>query len=322
MALLAGTLDGCYRIDTAALGAGGPAPERTLDAAVHRLRSTPDGAVAAAEDGLFRTADGREWERLLAADLRSVHVGGEWAAGTADGRLLRSADGSEWTEHRVTVEGAPDPGEHPRTDDDAPSVRTITGAGGSLWVGFEVGGVYRSRDGGDTWLPRVAGVHDDVHHLTPVVIDGKTGLVAACGNGCYVLPTSERTWWRLDTGFEDFWYNYHRESLVHDGRLHLGANAWGPEAPGGRLFEVPIDPGRGALPFDGRDARVVPFPDDDEAFPLSWAVHDGTVYAGTMRARDGFEQTAPAPLLRRSDDGPRYESVVEVPAAPRTLAVV
>lgn len=303
--LLAGTLDGCYRIGDVAT----PAAERTLGAAVHRLRSTPEGAVAATEDGLYRTTDGRDWERHCDAALRSALVADAWYAGTEDGRVLRAEDGTTWTDHGSVATRT-----HRRTLED-PSVRTLAATGDTLWAGLEVGGVYVSPDGGRTWQSRVPGVHDDVHHLTPVA---DRGVVAACGNGCYLTTDRGESWRRLDTGFEDFWYNYHRESLVHDGRLHLAANAWGPEAPGGRLFECSL-PADG--PLDGRDARVVPFPNDDEAFPLSWAVHDGTVYAGTMRVVDGFEQTAPAPLLRRTtDDTPRYESVLELPAAPRTLA--
>ncbi|PSQ58551.1 hypothetical protein BRD18_05505 [Halobacteriales archaeon SW_7_71_33] len=344
MPMIAGTLEGCYLLTDRDLAPGTEAdPERTLDRPVYRVRSFDGAVLAATDDGPYRTVDGRAWTPLgpgVGVGVRSVLVADGTYVGTDDGRVLRSPAGSgtadptdgEWTECAEFT----DPRRRNRTPDEAPSVRTLAAADGVLLAGLEVGGVVASHDGGGTWTDRTAGVHDDVHHLLPV----GGGVLAACGNGCYWTTDAGRSWRRLDTGFEDFWYNYHRESLARDGTLHLGANAWGPEAPGGRLFELDVpaprradpttgtDPTAGAAPtdrpLDGRDARAVPYPNDDRAFPLSWAAHDGDVYAGTMGVAGGFEQYAPAPLLCRVADGEgvRYERAAEVPTAPRSLAVL
>ncbi len=39
--------------------------------------------------------------------------------------------------------------------------------------------------------------------------------------------TFER-WDRFDTDFREFWYNYHRESIVVDGQVYTSVNGWGP----------------------------------------------------------------------------------------------
>jgi len=176
-----------------------------------------------------------------------------------------------------------------------------------LAVGIEPGGVYLSVDGGETWSARSAGVHDDVHHLLAL---GADEYVAACGNGLYRTDDAGRTWLRQDTDFRDFWFNYFRESHSHEGTLYASANGWGPVAPGGALFEV----------TDDGTVERYPYPGENESFVISWAVQDGTVYAGTMDVRDGFGQYEPARILRREERG-WFESGT-VPAGARTLATV
>lgn len=308
MHLVAGTLDGAYRVSTA----DGTA-ERTTEATVYRVHAGPDGGVlAGTEEGVLHSADGHEWARRgdLRAGIRAVLTADDaWYAGGDAATVYRSDDcGDTWT----ACGGIDALADRERWRDRAPGddavVRTLATVGGTLLAGIETGGVLASPDGGDTWLDRSDGIHDDVHHL--LVDDGT--VLAACGNGCYRSIDAGRSWRRLDVDFRDFWFNYHREAARHDGAYHLGANGWGPEAPGGRLFELPVDAD------DGRESAVVPYPGEDEAFPVGWARADGTLYAGTMTVTDGFGQYDPAWVLRRTADG--WERAVEVPTAPRSLA--
>lgn len=312
MVLLVGTFDGLFSVTRD----GDPDPERRLDATVHRLHSTPDGCIAATESGLYRTTDGVAWDHVTdlpgAAVSTAVSPDGErWYVGTEPAAVhVSTDDGATWHELDA-LQSLPD---RERWRDRAPgtdaSVRTMAvhqGAPDRLAVGIEPGGVYLSVDGGETWSARSAGVHDDVHHLLALEADE---YVAACGNGLYRTEDAGRTWLRQDTDFRDFWFNYFRESCHHDGTLYTAANAWGPAAPGGALFEA----------AEGGEVDRLPYPGENESFPISWAADDGTVYAGTIDVQDGFGQHEPARILRREERG--WFEAATVPAGARTLAIV
>lgn len=312
MALLVGTFDGVFLLSD------GPAetPERRLDAKVHRLRSTDDGCIAATASGLYRTSDGREWTHVAEFPGEAVSTvvspnGDSWYVGTKPAAVHVSTDDGESWHELDRLKSLPDRDRwHDRAPGGAASVRTMAvhpGAPERLAVGIEPGGVYLSVDGGETWSARSDGVHDDVHHLLALDADE---YVAACGNGLYRTDDAGRTWRRRDTDFRDFWFNYFRETLRHDGTFYAAANGWGPADPGGALFET----------TDDGDPRRLPYPGEDESFVVSWAVHDGTVYAGTMDVTDGFGQHEPARLLRREQHG--WFEAGTVPAAARTLATV
>lgn len=311
MVLLVGTFDGLF-----ALNEDGTGPERQLDATVHRLHAVEDGCIAATETGLYRTTDGRTWDHVAefpgAVVATAVSPDSDrWYVGTDHAAVhLSTDDGASWRELDA-LQSLPD---RERWRDRAPgddaSVRTMAvhqDAPERLAVGIEPGGVYLSVDGGETWSARSAGVHDDVHHLLAL---GADEYVAACGNGLYRTDDAGRTWLRQDTDFRDFWFNYFRESRSHEGTLYASANGWGPVAPGGALFEV----------ADDGTVERYPYPGENESFVISWAVQDGTVYAGTMDVRDGFGQYEPARILRREERG-WFESGT-VPAGARTLATV
>ena len=54
---------------------------------------------------------------------------------------------------------------------------------GGVYIGVEEGGVYRSRDGGETWESLNEGLFWDVHTVTPV--QGGERIYATTGNGFY-----------------------------------------------------------------------------------------------------------------------------------------
>ncbi|WP_267642539.1 WD40/YVTN/BNR-like repeat-containing protein [Haloarchaeobius amylolyticus] len=314
MGLLIGTLDGLFHV-----GDGFETVERPLEERVNRLHVFGDEALAATSAGLYHSEGGWEWTKVesFAGPVHSMATtpdGDCWYVGISPAAVYVSEDGGEtWTES-ASFQNLPS---RDRWRDRAPgndaTVRTMavhSGAPDRLAVGVEPGGVFVSVDGGATWNERCAGVHDDVHHLLALGVDE---YLAATGNGLYGTDDAGRTWLRQDTDFRDFWFNYFRETVAHDGTLYAAANGWGPASPGGALFEASVD-------GTGREATRVPYPGEKESFVVSWAVDDDQVYAGTMRIQDGFEQHAPGQVLRREEHG--WIQVGEVPAAARSLATI
>lgn len=317
MAVLVGTHRGLYRTSDQSFDG----VERVLDCGtVNRLLDAParDGVLAATDEGLYHSSDGESWHDLgvpRSPVLSTVGTpeGERLFAGTRPVGLFASDDGGEtWTE-------LPGFGTLPTHDrwrghtfrEDA-HVRTLAvhpQAPDRVAAGIEPGGVVVSEDRGETWEPRNRGVHEDVHHL---LMPGPDEYVASCGNGLYRSTDRGETWLRLDTAFRDFWYNYFRETCVHDGALFAAAMAWGPAEPGGVVLrEV-----NGALERE-------PYPGGDESFVLSWTAAADALLAGTMRVdeEEGFRQTAPASLLERDGDQ-GWHVACEVPAGVRSLETV
>ena len=306
--LVCGTHRGLYRLD-------GPNddPTRTAECGrVYEVARSGDARLAATDEGLLRSPDGEDWRRLDGPDDPvSVLAGPETVLlGTGGADILRAqaaADG--WRFDPVGDLDAHPHGDRwrDRAPDGAPSVRTLAvHPDDGVLAGLEPGGVYVFA--GDFWRRYGEGVHDDVHDLR-VLGDGS--VVAATGNGLYRTDGGDR-WYRLDTDFRDFWANYFRESVVHDGRLYASANRWGPEAPAG----VTLSAAAGDPAFD---AVADPLPAADPAFAISWAVVDGALVGGTMRVdEDGFAPEASAPLIRR--EGDEWILGAELPAGVTSLS--
>jgi photosystem II stability/assembly factor-like uncharacterized protein len=285
MALLVGTAEGVYR----APGDDVTASELVLDAPqAYRLRALPefDGVFAATGDGLSRSADGGDtWtdEGVPGAPVSAV-------AASPDGRVLyagtddpadvyvRHRDEEEWT-RRDGLRRFPDRDRWDnftggarvralRTDPDAPD-RVV--------AAVEAVGVYVSGDGGETWERRSRGVHEDVHDLRDL---GGGRWVASTGRGLYRTDDAGRTWLRLDTDRDRFWYSYYREALAHDGVLYASAQDRAAARHDAGAGGVLLASGDG-----GWTLRRVPFPVADDDFVTAWTVHDGAVYAGTEGGR-------------------------------------
>ncbi|MFB6096193.1 MAG: WD40/YVTN/BNR-like repeat-containing protein [Haloferacaceae archaeon] len=325
MTLLIGTPAGLYRVDAPATDGRGDAgdalvdAEPVVDAAVERVRVFDGVAYAATSSGLHRSTDGVEWERLevYGRDVTDALAtpDGRLFVGTAPVGIYHTEDRRHW----YRCDAATDLPDRERWRDrshrgDA-QVRTLAAhpdAPDRILAGIESGGVIATEDGGETWETRSTGVHDDVHHL--LAVDADT-VLAATGSGLYRTTDAGATWLRLDTDHRDFWHAYHRESVVHDGTLYAAALALGREemTRRGALFE-------GEVAADARTWRRVDHPGQDEAFVVSFGVHDGDLLAGTMRVRNGFERNQPARVLRRGDDG--WETLGRVPAAALSLAAL
>lgn len=295
--VVCGTHEGLYRLD-------GPFAEPTIVATCGRVRAvvhSGDARIAATDDGLLRSTDGRNWVDVgLSTQPTSVLAAPEtFVVGTRPVDVRRASSdpsGDGWQ-----FESVGDLSAHPhnerwrdRAPGSGPSVRTLTmHPDDGILAGLEPGGVYAFD--GDFWRRYGRGVHDDVHDLR--VLPGG-GVVAATGNGLYRTDDGG-TWYRVDTDFRDFWANYFRETIYHENRLYTSANRWGPERPSGVIFSAVTEGGG----LDGRPLENAPVPTDHPAFVISWTTTDGTVVGGTMRVGDGFEQTAPSPLVVRDGDG-------------------
>lgn len=230
--------------------------------------------------------------RLAVTDWNDS-VSSDWAESTA---FLDLPDRERWANRSPREEGS--------------QVRTLAvhpDAPERIVAGVEVGGVAVSDDRGETWHERSYGVHDDVHHLLTL---GPDEWVASCGNGMYRTRDAGRTWARRDTDFRDFWFNYHREAIEHDGRLYTAAMGWGPEEGHGAIFTTHED---------GTPERV-PFPGSDSSFVLSWTADDSRLFAGTMGVAEGFEQHELADVLVY--EGGAWSVAGTVPAGVKSTIVI
>jgi len=310
--LVVGSDDGAYLV-SGVYDDGETAVEQVLESGtVMRVRTFDgiDGVFAAATDGLYHSPDGEDWTTLDVPEeavysVGASPVGDRVYAGTRPARLYvtrTDADGwfaakPEWRELTAfgTLAAHDDWGIE--RHDGVAQVRDVVvpaDAPDRIVAGVEVGGVYVSDDGGDTWTDRaIEGVDaphtDDVHH---VLLRNKNSFVAATGSGLYRTTDAGRTWERLDDGRRQW---YFRESFEHDGVVVAGGS---PTPPNGwtddrdhALFEY-----RG-----GESLAAVSSPTPDEV-AVGWCASDEGALAATNRGT----------LLHREGDGWRRVGTVPV----------
>lgn len=297
MHLLAGTRRGVYRGPPDSFGAGAV---RVLDSdRVNRVRQFGQRTYAGTRSGLFRSLDGGEsWTKLVVPqeevfDVVECPVGKRLFVGTHPAHLYVSADGGEsWSECKRLLESSNrDSWNTPRHRDEA-HVRSLAAAGKDrIAAGIKVGGIQLSEDGGETWIERLDGAHDDIHHI---LVEGDDHWVASTGDGLYRTHDAGGSWTRLDANLDN---RYFRESFAHRGRLYASATAgppssWnGPSDTDAALYESDDD---------GTTFESVEYPGAPGEFVLSWTATDDKVYAGT---------SAGALLTRESDGWRRVGSI-------------
>lgn len=284
--LLAGTDDGVYRAD----GPRFETAEQVLDVGrVMRVRRFDgwDGTYAATHSGLYRSTDGgRSWTGLGVPREEVYSVlgdpGGERLyAGTHPAHLYVSEDRGETWQELTGFQDLPsrDQWHTPRHRNEA-HVRSLGAhpdAPDRVVAGVEVGGVHVSEDGGETWIERRSGVHDDVHH---VLIRGRDHYVASCGGGLYRTEDAGESWLRLDTDVD---HTYFREAFAHDGVLYAAAAR---SSPGTWRGERGADAALFESENDGDTLEEVPYPGQPEEVVLAWTADgDGRIVAGTNGGR-------------------------------------
>lgn len=177
--VLVGTVEGLHRVGD---GSGDGRAGGRSALAGHRVTALAGGKgdwLALLDGRSLLRGDGRDWEELATLDGRSatcvVAVPGGALVGTAEAHLVRVASdgateivaGFEEAEGRdgwYTPWGGP------------PDTRSLARApDGTLFANVHVGGILRSTDGGETWVPTID-VDADVHQ---VVAPGGAVLAAS-----------------------------------------------------------------------------------------------------------------------------------------------
>jgi hypothetical protein len=324
MTLLVGTDDGVYRTDDT-----GEDAARVLDAgAVNDLRQFEpcDGVFAATDSGLYHTADGGDsWDRydVPVEAVHSAYVSPDARrlyAGTSPPQVYRYDGDDEGWERSEAFAEFPTRDEWAwggNLDAGTSGARVVSLAGhpsqpSRVYAGVETVGVFRSDDGGDSWRACQRGLHADVHHLQ--VFDPET-VVAATGDGLYRTEDAGRTWVRLDTGRDLFWFSYFHETVIQDGVLYTSAQDR-TEARSDdferarsvlvRSTDVGERFGRESYPGETRTFGVE---GNLAEFVRAWAVEDGAVVGVTRSGR----------LLRREGD---WESLGRLPDGGRALLAI
>lgn len=285
MSLIVGTDRGVYTLDL-----DDPSPTPVLaDVEVRQLRQSADdeAAYAATRSGLYRSTDeGASWTALGVPHDEVVSVfetpdGAALFTGTQPAHVYRSTDDGATWERCEAFERLPGKASWAQLGPGGPQVRDLTGhpnAPGTVFAAVESEGVYATPDYGETWERRSRGLHADPHALHALAQDA---LVASCGRGLYRTRDAGRTWIRVDTDRELFWYSYYREAHVSDGVLYASAQDRSEarhDPPGGGVIVSSSDDGR-TLALDED------FPGADGDFVNAWTTAGDGVVGGTLGGR-------------------------------------
>lgn len=204
--LLAGTTDGMF-----CLTDGGVAREGSLPAPRFLARSASAVFALAADNAVWRRGEAGEWSCVSAravdeevwAFAADPRLPDRLYLGVAPALLYRSDDGgASWTAcdsvrqipgyERWTF---PPPPHIPHVRSIAPDPAVT----GGLYIGVEEGGVFRSPDGGRTWLSLNEGLYWDVHTVTPTAGER---LYATTGGGFYRSDDRGDRWSHHDEGLD------------------------------------------------------------------------------------------------------------------------
>jgi photosystem II stability/assembly factor-like uncharacterized protein len=245
------------------------------------------------EQGLFRSTNGAGHWRRVESPLNGLQI---WSvlllphnpdvilAGTCPSRLFRSEDGGRtWAEPAVTMEQACPRILHTR-------VTTLVAdptEPGTVWLGVEIDGLRRSRDGGRTWQAVGQGLSShDIHALAVVPGNGRAKrLLASTNNDLNLSTDGGETWQPLGVGKSLPW-SYCRGLAQKCGRPEVVLLGNGDAPPGSAgVVAVSVDAGQTwkAADMPGRaNSTVWNFavnPDDPELIYCSSV--SGEVYRST-----------------------------------------
>ncbi|HEY7468211.1 MAG TPA: hypothetical protein VIC07_01610 [Acidimicrobiia bacterium] len=260
---------------------------------------------------------GRRMEQIWAFHDDGARL---WA-GVAQAGLFTSDDGGfSWdpieslNEHRTRADWHPGAG-------GLCAHRILSGAG-SIWVGVSAVGVFRSDDGGVTWVPKNDGIP---------AVDTAEGAerpeVGYCVHGLAHDPADPFTMWRQDhrgvfrsTDGGDNW-----ERIENGLPAGFGFVIWRSPASG-RLLVVPLHSDENRVPVDGK-LRAYASDDGGDSWQVAgdgWP--DAAQFTGVLRgAFDGDEAgafcfgTTGGKLWLTEDDGETWTELD--PAFPRIAAI-
>jgi hypothetical protein len=273
MDLLIGTEGGLFR-----LAPDGRTTQLLRDPIRHVV-AADEGAVALDASGTLWSVDDTvmEFDEFPAAGATCVLQDEDtvWI-GTEGARLLRVRDGE--AERVRAFDALPGRESWSQPGGGPPAVRSIDiDDDGVLYVAVHVGGVWRSVDGGETWLPGLR-LEEDVHQVCTVPDYAQT-VVAACATGMAISIDAGETW-EVDTA--GLHSTYARAIAVAGDHVVMSA-ADGPGAERSGLFRRALDGTifarcRNGLPAEWWTAHV------DTHCLVAWdefvaaGVGDGTVW--------------------------------------------
>ena len=311
-----GTNDGIALLDDGEFEPLGLAGER-----VQAIHARADVVLAGTyESGLYRRADGGEWERVatgldcfrcIGPDPTRPHA---LLAGTEPARILRSEDdGRSWSELTgVTAIDSHDDWFLPYSPR-AGALRNFHGRPDLLLGSVEVGGLLRSEDGGGTWTLAPVVDDEDIHIVTGHPDDPER-MYAALGSATlsYRGDRANRTFAGVarsrDGGrtWEKVEHDYTRAVLVPPARPDLLLA--GPAPRVGRDGRIVVSADDGDTWTPAGDGIATPMPDMVELFVPA---PDGSVWAICAGGR----------LLRAEPGEWRWEPVLPPGAADHVRSV-
>ena len=166
---------------------------------------------------LSRSTDGgRTWQAIGVRELQKEEV---WAitpapdqartvyVGASHGRILKSTDGGESFQECVSFLKMPgrDHWSFPPPPH-VPHVRSIAfdpADPATFYAGVEEGGVFRTRDRGESFEPLNEGLYDDVHTVRVDPHDS-TRLYATTGRGFYLSENGGASWRQITNGVHGY----------------------------------------------------------------------------------------------------------------------
>ncbi len=269
------------------------------------------------DEGLFKSSDGgRSWDRLTGVTHHRVTavavspVDGSLYAGTEPSSLFVSRDGGEsWRELEglKNLPSAPTWRFPPRPWTSHVRALALSYTDPDLVVaGIELGGVMRSRDGGESWQDQRPGAYADCHALATHAAAPEV-LYQAAGGGFAESDNFGESWAASDEGIKHRYVWGLTVDREDPALLYVSAAAGPGWAHGSGFSDAAI--------YRRRDAgRWEPVLEHLAEFPYALAADPeapGALYAGFGDGR----------ILHSQDTGGTWEEVARVPGLDALAAV-
>ncbi|HVL91662.1 MAG TPA: hypothetical protein VM841_15685 [Actinomycetota bacterium] len=178
-----------------------------------------------------------------------------------------------------------------------PDVRSMTEApDGTIYAGVHVGGIVRSRDGGETWTPTID-IDTDIHQ----VITHDDLVIAPGWNALHVSEDAGETWTEHRDGFD---HTYMRAVAIAGDALLVSA-AYSHAGKDAGVYRRDL---RGDGPFE----RIEPVHPSEHNIDTFWLAANGSQAAFV---------TAEGELYRSTDRGRTWSRAARGLALPRCLAL-